>query len=555
MNHSQQICYEARAPSEPLLCVLAADGQGEFFSPSWLAFTERAQEDCRGSGWLAGVHVDDRMQIAVAVESAISSGTGFRRQLRLRGRSGEYVWHLLDGIVRLDTEGITVGLIGVCSDITRQVREDAEAELCGRHFVDLLPHSNLVALALDSRGRSMFYNRALSEVLGCPPSELAQGQILARFLDHQHISLAETVFSPGKHVDSPPAPFESEYIDGRDGRHVFSWHAIALRDYAGQPSGLILIAEDITERRLVEERLRLTSCVFESTDLAMIVTDVHGTILSANQAFCHLTGYSVEEAIGGNPRMLQSGRHDSSFYGAMWQAIQEQGRWSGEIWDRRKNGSVYPKFLSINALRNEAGVLTHYTGVFYDISERKAVEEKLDRLAHFDALTELPNRSFLLDKLSQACYATASGRQSFAVLFLDLDHFKQVNDTLGHDAGDDLLRKTAQRLREAIRSHDVAARIGGDEFTVLLNDIKDEENAAMVAQKIIDAFCTPLVIGGKQLLVTTSIGIALCPEHAGDPETLLRLADQAMYCAKAAGRNSYRFHERNQAPPGKPCPT
>lgn len=544
MNHSQDICYEAQAPSEVLVCVLAADGQGEFFSPSWLAFAERAQEDCRGSGWLAGVHVDDRTQIAVAIESAISTGTGFRRRLRLRGRSGDYVWHLLDGIVRLDTEGAVVGLIGVCSDITRQVREDAEAELLGRHFVDLLPHSNLVALALDNRGRSMFYNRALSEVLGCPPSELAQMQILARFLDHQHVSLTETVFSQGKHVDAPPAPFESEYIEGRDGRHVFSWHAIPLRDYAGQPSGLILIAEDITERRLAEERLRLTSCVFESTDLAMIVTDVRGTILSANQAFCRLTGYGVEEAIGGNPRMLQSGRHDSSFYGAMWQAIQDQGRWSGEIWDRRKDGSVYPKFLSINALRNEAGVLTHYTGVFYDISERKAVEEKLDHLAHFDALTELPNRLFLLDKLSQACHATASGRQSFAVLFLDLDHFKQVNDTLGHDAGDDLLRKSAQRLREAIRSHDVAARIGGDEFIVLLNDIKDEENAAMVAQKIIEAFCTPFVISSQQVLVTTSIGIALCPDHAGDPQTLLHLADQVMYRAKAAGRNSYRFHEK-----------
>lgn len=554
MNSTQQICYDAQAPSEVLVCVLAADGRGEFFSPSWLAFADHAQESCQGDGWLADVHVDHRAQVAVAIESAIQSGKGFRQRFRLRGKDGDYVWHLFDGIVRLGTHGAAVGLIGVCSDITRQVREDAETELYGRHFVDLLPHSEMLALALDNRGRSLFFNKALSDVLGCPAAQLIEEQVLARFLDHRHGSLAATVFPQGMPVVTVPAPFESEYIEGRDGRHVFSWHAIPLRDYAGQPSGLILIAENITERRLAEERLHLTSCVFESTDLAMIVTNARGTILSANQAFCRLTGYSVEEAVGGNPRMLQSGRHDANFYGAMWQTILDTGKWSGEIWDRRKDGSVYPKFLSINALRNEAGVLTHYSGVFYDISERKAIEEKLDHLAHFDALTELPNRLFLLDKLRQACHATASGRQSFAVLFLDLDHFKQVNDTLGHDAGDDLLRKTAQRLREAIRSHDVAARIGGDEFTVLLNDIKDEENAARVAQKIIDAFCTPLVIGGEQLLVTTSIGIALCPEHAGDPETLLRLADQAMYCAKAAGRNSYRFHKKEQASPGKPCP-
>jgi len=382
----------------------------------------------------------------------------------------------------------------------------------------------------------------LTEVLGCPAGELGKLPILERFLDRQHRPLSEILFPDGKRCEPMPAFLESEFIVGRESRHVFLWYTIPLRDYAGQSSGLILVGDDVTEKRRAEEQLRLTSRVFETTDLAMVITDHKGTILSANSAFSSLTGYSAEEAVGNNPRILQSGRHDKAFYSSMWQALLSDGRWQGEIWDKRKNGTVYPKFLSICALRNDMGEVTHYSGMFYDISERKAVEERLNRLAHFDGLTELPNRLFLLDKLTEACHNSALNRQRFAVLYLDLDGFKVINDTLGHQAGDDLLRATAGRLRDSIRSKDVAARIGGDEFTVLLTDVKDRNNAAMVAQKIIESFSLPLAIGGKELVVTTSIGIALCPDDAGDPESLMRLADQAMYRAKAAGRNKYVFH-------------
>ena len=545
MNAFPEIGFEAPPLGGALVWLLAADGAGEFFCPSWQAFTGRGAGDCRGGGWLECVHHDYRSLLNTAIESAISSGLNFRQPIRLRRQDGEHPWYLCEGIVRLDPRGHLLGLIGVCSDITRQVRDNTEAELNGRHFVDLLPQTDMIALAMDNNGRTLFFNPALAKLLDNPADESGRTNILSRFLDRQHLSLTDILFPEGKRSRHLPVLIESEFIEGREGRYVYRWHAIPLRDYVGQSSGLILIGDDLTEKRRAEEQLRLTARVFEATDLAMIITDRHGVILSANGAFSKLTGYSAEEAVGRNPRLLQSGRHDQEFYRAMWQTIHRAGCWQGEIWDKRKDGTVYPKFLSINALLDDEGAVANYSGVFYDISERKAVEERLDRLAHFDALTELPNRLFFLDRLNMACHAATSSKQSFAVLFLDLDRFKQVNDTLGHEAGDDLLRATAARLRESIRSHDVAARIGGDEFALLLTDIKEPGNAAMVAQKIIESFVPPLEIKGTRVVASTSLGIALCPEDAGDPETLLRLADQAMYRAKAAGRGNFRFHRED----------
>lgn len=542
MNDKWEVSYEVPPQNEVLVFILSVDGGGEFFSPSWLDYTGRGLEDCLGSHWMNAIHEDYRSLLAAAIESAIKTRLNFRQGIRLRRQDGEYLWHLCEGIVRQDAAGNFLGLIGVCSDITRQIRDKTEAELSGRHFVDLLPQTDMVALALDNSGRTLFFNQALTDIIGNPADEPGKTRVMARFLDHERLPLMDILFPQGQRSEHFPARIETEFVEGQDGRRTFLWHVIPLRDYAGESSGLILIGDDLTEKRLAEEQLRLTSCVFETADMGMIITDRQGTILSANSAFTRLTGYSAEEAVGSNPRILQSGRHDEMFYRAMWQTLLTEGRWQGEIWDRRKDGTVYPKFLSVAALRNEQGEVTHYSGVFYDITERKAVEERLDRLAHFDALTELPNRLFFLDKLGTACYAAATRKERFALLFLDLDRFKQINDTLGHEAGDDLLRTTATRLRESIRSLDVAARIGGDEFTVLLTDIKSADNARMVAQKIIDAFAATLSIAGQPVEVTMSIGIALCPDDGGDPETLMRLADQAMYRAKAAGHNNFRFH-------------
>ncbi len=528
-------------PEPVLLWLCGVDGNAEFFSPSWLAFSGRPLDALLGQGWFADVHRDDNAKLAAAVDQAIADQQDFRLKVRLRRHDGDYVPFACDGVVRIGSDGKFAGLIGVCADITREERNHTEAEIAGRHFVDLLPQSDLLALAVDNTGRTLFFNPVLKQLLGDPDSRLESAAVLGRFLGRQGCPLIDILF-PGAQCAEPfPARIESEFISACGGRRTYVWHAIPLRDYSGKQSGYILIGDDLTESRQIEEALRLNSRVFETTDLAMIITDSRGCILSVNAAFSRLTGYGREEAIGNNPSILQSGRHDQAFYRAMWTTLAGEGRWQGEVWDRRKDGTVYPKFLSIHALRNERGEVTHYSGVFYDISERKIAEERLTRLAHFDALTELPNRQFFLDKLGQACRETVGDKESFALLFLDLDHFKEVNDTLGHQAGDELLRETARRLRDATRSLDMVARVGGDEFVALLADIKEPANAAMVAQKILDSLARPMMIEGRSILVTPSIGIAIYPEHAGDPDTLLRLADEAMYQAKTRGRNGYQL--------------
>ena len=527
-----------------LLWLCGPDGKAEFFSPSWLAFTGRTPAELLGDGWYADVHDDDGAPLAAAVDEAIAERVVFRLKLRLRRHDGHYVPFACDSVVRIDREGKFCGLISICTDITRIERERTEIQLANRHFVDLLPQTELVTVALDNSGHVLFFNPALTALLGTPASDLSKSAILGRFVDLQQRPLSELLFPGGRRVEPLPARIESEFIEeGSDAKRILLWHPIPLRDYSGNQSGIILVGDDLTEPRRAEEKLRLTARVFETTALAMIITDPGGAILSANQAFTRLTGYGKDEAIGNNPRMLQSGRHDRDFYKAMWESLLSTGSWQGEIWDKRKDGSVYPKFTSIHALRDEQGAVTHYAGIFYDISERKAAEERLTHLAHFDALTELPNRSFFLDKLRRTCHDAAAGKGCCALIFLDLDHFKEINDTMGHQAGDHLLRETGRRLRAATRSQDMAARIGGDEFAVLLSDVKDAANAAMVAQKIIESFEPPVMLGAQAIAVTPSIGIALCPDHAGDPDTLLRLADEAMYRAKLAGRNAYRFFD------------
>lgn len=294
--------------------------------------------------------------------------------------------------------------------------------------------------------------------------------------------------------------------------------------------------------RTSESSLRLAYKVIEASHDAVMITDARGIIQSVNPSFCKLTGYSADEALGQTPSLLSSGQHDQLFYQQMWQGLQQQGYWQGEIWNKRKNGEIYPEWLSISAVRNDQGAINQYAAIFSDITERKKREQKIHELAYFDELTGLANRRLFQDRLEQALANAKRHHHQLAVLFLDLDLFKRINDTLGHQAGDEALRQVAKRLQKASRAGESVARLGGDEFTMLVPECEAKEEIVKLAQRIVAQFELPFQIQQNELALTTSVGISIYPQHGHTASELLKCADAAMYQAKESGRNNYSIY-------------
>ena len=308
------------------------------------------------------------------------------------------------------------------------------------------------------------------------------------------------------------------------------WHAIG-------------ILRDISARKEAEQRLKLGVRVMENAADAILVTNNKGIIELVNPAFSKITGYPAEEVIGKNPNLLSSGRHGSDFYQEMWQTVVKEGVWRGEIWNRRKNGEIYPQRLSMSAIQDGTGETSHYVAVFNDISQRKADEEMLERLAFYDPLTGLPNRLLFRERLDRAMCEDNRHKTATALLFLDLDRFKQVNDVHGHEVGDLLLQEAAKRLKTLVREEDTVSRLGGDEFTVILRRASNPQDAGRVAGQIVEMMTLPFPIQEIECHIGVSIGVAYHPFHARDMETLIKRADLAMYVAKKGGRNRYHIFE------------
>lgn len=291
-----------------------------------------------------------------------------------------------------------------------------------------------------------------------------------------------------------------------------------------------------------EEELRMATMVFENAMDGMTVTDAKGTILAVNNAFTKITGYTPEEAVGKNPRILKSGRQDAEFYKGFWDTLIAKGKWEGEIWNRRKNGEIYPEWTIISAIRNNQGNTTHYIGVARDTTERIRYEEKIKYQAYHDTLTGLPNRLLFYDRLSVALSNAKRSKGILAVIFLDIDGFKPINDNFGHDVGDILLQSITKRLMNCIRQGDTVARIGGDEFTLILPQVTQKEEVDEIAQRLIDTLKEPYLINKNNLYITASVGISFYPDDGKDMQTLMKKADIAMYSAKEKGKNNYQFY-------------
>ncbi len=394
---------------------------------------------------------------------------------------------------------------------------------------------------VDSEGRLLEVNPAYVRLSGYSETELIGMQIAE--LDAQETP-EETAGHISKVMLHGSDTFETKHRR-KDGR---VWDVEVNASFIKEDGGYFVgFFTDITERKRAEQELRIAATAFETQE-GIIITDVNEIIVRVNRAFTQITGYTAEEVIGNKPSMLKSGRHDQDFYRAMHCALQSNGQWEGEIWDRHKDGHIYPKWLAITAVRDNAGSITHYVGNFTDITERKASEEKIKALAFYDTLTALANRRLLTEHLEHAVAMLARTGYHGALLFLDLDNFKLLNDTQGHGVGDELLIEVAHRLKANVRETDTVARLGGDEFIVLLEELDTVPDSAAVqvkaiAEKVVSALAEPYLLSSVVHHCSSSIGIVLFDDSSISADTLLAQADTAMYAAKKSGKNAYRFFD------------
>lgn len=309
------------------------------------------------------------------------------------------------------------------------------------------------------------------------------------------------------------------------------------------------LQDEITGRLPSETFAHIAQCVFERINLGILITDTAGIIVSVNPAFTSLTGYSAEEAIGKNPSFLQSGRQAPEFYARLWNTLHGTGSWQGVVWNRRNDGEHYAELLSISSIFGPDGKVTHYIGTFSDITRLKKHEMHLEYLAHYDSLTNLPNRALLRDRLQQAMGHARREQLLLAVCVLDLDHFKPVNDQFGHAVGDELLMRASQRMSACLREIDTLARIGGDEFVILLGDLPNLYAFNDTLERLLASLTAPYNLAGHHFCISASVGVTVFPDNAENADTLLRHADKAMYEAKRAGGNCFRFYRPDHAQP------
>lgn len=298
----------------------------------------------------------------------------------------------------------------------------------------------------------------------------------------------------------------------------------------------------MTNQEPQPNNLQLYSQIIESSGEAIVITDAAEKIIGVNRAFTQITQFTSADTLGQSPRMMRSGRHDRAFFEEMWASITTKGAWAGEIWNSRKDGSVYPAWVTIRSVKDKTGNVTHYFSNFTDISERMSAEERIRQLALYDALTGLPNRATFYSLIKQSLIIASRDNVIGGIMFIDLDRFKNINDSLGHGAGDELIRRVSARLKTCLRSSDVIARLGGDEFVVSLFDIKAAADAAIVAKKMLATFATPFLIEGHEISISASIGVSVYPDDGIDLDNLIKFSDIAMYRAKGRGRNTFLFY-------------
>ncbi len=497
-------------------------------------------------GWAALIHPDDRSSmLAYFNDEVLGQSKPFDREYRvIRQTDGAVRWVHGMGRLEFDVRGRPVKMPGTIQDITgaRQAQESLRES---QHLLQLFIENAPVALAMfDREMRYVSVSRKWLEDYGLVGQEVigqSHYEVVPDMPERWKEGHRRGLAGERVHV-------KEDRFDHADGTVEWSrWEVIPWRTGDGSVGGIVLFAEDITERKAIEDRLRLGATVFTGAREGITITDRTGKILEVNDAFTRITGYSRKEVLGLNPRVLQSGLHSGEFYQNMWNSLNREGHWSGEIWNRTKSGDIYAEMLTINAIHNAKGDVEQYVGMFTDITELKEQEQRLEHISRYDALTGLPNRTLLGDRLRQAMVHAHWKKGMLAVACFDVDGFKAINDRYGHATGDGLLTALAFRMKRALREGDMLARLGGDEFAAVILDLDDSNACLATLNRLLAAAGEEAQIGEAMLRVSASAGVTFYPQNEDvDADVLLRQAGQAMYQAKLAGRNCFRMFDPGQ---------
>ncbi|MBA5686923.1 EAL domain-containing protein [Rugamonas apoptosis] len=490
--------------------------------------------------WANLICPEDRKAQRRCVAQAVRDGQPYEIEYRITDANGIERWVAENGQPQMaDGDHDSPWVDGIISDISQRKHNEMRIEALLAEQSAIL--DNVMFGVMFVRNRTIVsVNRRCEELFGYEPGAMTGSSTAIVFPNafdfeaagaRQYSSLAS-----GDYFS------EERNYRRKDGSLFWCMVSGCAIDQNRPNEGSIWVYADISARKEAEEKLRLSATVLEHIADGVMVVDAAGKIVAVNPAFTQITGYSEQEALGRDRTLTRSGRHDDAFYQSLWTELVTTGFWRGEIWNLRKSGELYLEWLTVSAVRDNRGQTTHYVGVFSDITQVKESQEKLDHLAHHDPLTALPNRLLFNDRLQHALQRATRDHEQLALLFIDLDRFKNVNDTLGHHIGDELLKQVAKALQEKLREGDTLARLGGDEFIVLLENVDGQHGAGLVSDKLVAMFEQPFIVAGHELFVTCSVGISLFPTDATDLNMLIRNADVAMYQAKARGRNGYSFY-------------
>jgi diguanylate cyclase (GGDEF)-like protein/PAS domain S-box-containing protein len=548
LRNSEQLFHSLTEVAPVGIFRTDASGKCLYVNERWSDIAGMNAETAAGYGWTAAIHPEDRERVMDEWNTAVKHQQPFMSEYRFQTKGQITTWILGHARAEGSQNGVALGYVGTITDITDQ--KNKEVALAESHSALAESHS-LLETIIDTAPVRIFWKNRESRYLGCNPAFARDAgatspQAIIGSDDYQwcwktHADLYrkddEMVINSGV----PKLSYEEPQTTP-DGKAVcLRTSKVPLRNSKNKIIGVLGIYQDITEQKRVYDSMRLATTIYQSSNEAIMVTDENNLIIQINPAFTRMTGYEMADVIGKSPEMFRSGRHDSVFYQEIWRKLMAEDYWQGEIWDLRKDGTIHAKWLSISIIRHANGGIHYHVAQFSDITEKKKKDELILSQANYDQLTGLPNRNLFKDQLEMEIKKSYRNGSLLSVLFLDLDHFKDINDTLGHDKGDDLLREVSIRVKSCVGRNDTVARLGGDEFAIILPNLINHERVEVIAELIIQALNKPFHFNRSRTkyYISTSIGIVFYPQDGTNMKSLMKHADQAMYAAKLEGRNRF----------------